>query len=76
MLVFALASSALAAADSTSPKTDYRALVSREHLVYGAPEWVRLPRLPITGEERVRVSAVINDAIAQLKKGAANAAAA
>lgn len=38
-----------------------------EHFVYGAPEWVRAPRLPLEGEERARVSAVILDAIAQLK---------
>ncbi len=23
-----------------------------EHLVYGAPEWTRPPRLPLIGEER------------------------
>lgn len=45
-----------------------------EHLVYGAPEWVRRPRLPISGEERVRVSAVIEAAIAALKKDFAEAA--
>lgn len=42
-----------------------------EHHVYGAPEWVRAPRLPLEGEERIRVSAVILDAIAQLKGKAA-----
>jgi 4-hydroxy-tetrahydrodipicolinate synthase len=37
-----------------------------EHLVYGAPEWTRPPRLPLVGEERVRVSAVIEKTIKQL----------
>ncbi|MER8950135.1 dihydrodipicolinate synthase family protein [Mesorhizobium sp. M0809] len=37
-----------------------------EHLVYGAPEWTRAPRLPLVGEERERVIAVINDTIASL----------
>lgn len=37
-----------------------------EHLVSGAPEWVRAPRLPIAGEERERVSAIIEDTIAAL----------
>lgn len=42
-----------------------------EHFVYGAPEWVRSPRLPLDGDERARVSAVILDTIAQLKGKAA-----
>jgi len=37
-----------------------------EHLVYGAPEWVRPPRLPLVGEERAFVMNVINKAIEQL----------
>jgi 4-hydroxy-tetrahydrodipicolinate synthase len=40
-----------------------------EHLVYGAPEHVRKPRLPIEGDERARVEAVIRQTIADLKKG-------
>jgi 4-hydroxy-tetrahydrodipicolinate synthase len=39
-----------------------------EHLVYGAPYGVRPPRLPITGEERQRVEAVIRGAIEALAK--------
>lgn len=42
-----------------------------EHFVYGAPEWVRAPRLPLDGEERARVSAVIRETIAQLQGKAA-----
>ncbi|WP_420132233.1 dihydrodipicolinate synthase family protein [Rhodopseudomonas sp.] len=42
-----------------------------EHYVYGAPEWVRAPRLPLEGEERARVSAVILETINQLKGKAA-----
>jgi len=38
-----------------------------EHLVYGAPEWVRAPRLPLAGEERERVTAVIRATIEALK---------
>lgn len=38
-----------------------------EHHVYGAPEWVRAPRLPLAADERERVSAVILDAIEQLR---------
>jgi 4-hydroxy-tetrahydrodipicolinate synthase len=37
-----------------------------EQLVYGAPEWVRAPRLPLLGAERVHVETVVNDAIAKL----------
>ena len=37
-----------------------------EHLVCGAPEWVRAPRLPLEGAERERVAAVIQATIAAL----------
>jgi 4-hydroxy-tetrahydrodipicolinate synthase len=37
-----------------------------EHMVYGAPEWVRAPRLPLDGAERDRVAAVIRSTIAAL----------
>ncbi len=37
-----------------------------EHLVYGAPEHIRPPRLPLEGEERARVEAVIMKTIAEL----------
>lgn len=39
-----------------------------EHLVYGAAEWVREPRLPLAEDERRRVAAIIQDSIAALKK--------
>lgn len=39
-----------------------------EHLVYGAPEHVRPPRLPIEAEERARVEAVIRKTIAGLAR--------
>jgi len=39
-----------------------------EHLVYGAPEHTRPPRLPLEGEERARVEAVIRKTIADLKR--------
>lgn len=39
-----------------------------EHLVYGAPEHIRPPRLPLEGEERARVEAVIRKTIADLKR--------
>lgn len=45
-----------------------------EHLVYGAPEWVRPPRLPIEGAERARVVAVISKTIEDLAKGVKQAA--
>jgi len=45
-----------------------------ESIVYGAPEWVRTPRLPLEGAERERVIAVIQETIAALA-GAAPAAA-
>ncbi len=37
-----------------------------EHLVYGAPEWVRKPRLPLIGAERQRVIAIIQAAMTSL----------
>jgi 4-hydroxy-tetrahydrodipicolinate synthase len=37
-----------------------------ENLVYGAPEWVREPRLPLIGEERSRVARVIEATITTL----------
>jgi 4-hydroxy-tetrahydrodipicolinate synthase len=37
-----------------------------EHLVYGAPEWTRAPRLPLVGEERERVIRIITTAMAAL----------
>lgn len=39
-----------------------------EHLVYGAPEYVRAPRLPLKGEERARVEAVIGKTMEDLKR--------
>jgi 4-hydroxy-tetrahydrodipicolinate synthase len=45
-----------------------------EHLVYGAPEWTRPPRLSLIGEERERVTAVIRQTIADLGRRAARAA--
>ncbi|PZX09570.1 dihydrodipicolinate synthase family protein [Celeribacter halophilus] len=38
-----------------------------ENLVYGAPEWVRAPRLPLVGDERDFVVATVTDAIEKLK---------
>jgi 4-hydroxy-tetrahydrodipicolinate synthase len=38
-----------------------------EHLVYGAPEWSRPPRLPLAGTERETVIATINTTIEQLR---------
>ncbi|WP_192246584.1 dihydrodipicolinate synthase family protein [Mesorhizobium silamurunense] len=37
-----------------------------EHLVYGAPEWTRPPRLPLVGEEREFVVSTIRKAIEAL----------
>ncbi|MET2832124.1 dihydrodipicolinate synthase family protein [Mesorhizobium shangrilense] len=37
-----------------------------EHLVYGAPEHVRRPRYPITGEERSKVEEIIRRTISDL----------
>jgi 4-hydroxy-tetrahydrodipicolinate synthase len=39
-----------------------------EHLVYGAPEWTRPPRLPLVGSERETVLNVIKSTIAKLKE--------
>jgi 4-hydroxy-tetrahydrodipicolinate synthase len=39
-----------------------------EHLVYGAPEWTRPPRLPLIGEERERVIRTINQTISDLRE--------
>ncbi|MDX8482558.1 dihydrodipicolinate synthase family protein [Mesorhizobium sp. VK24D] len=38
-----------------------------ESLVYGSPEWVRSPRLPLFGSEREFVTRTIRDAIKQLE---------
>lgn len=38
-----------------------------EHLVYGAPEYTRAPRLPLVGEERARVTAILEKTIADLR---------
>ncbi|MES0057202.1 dihydrodipicolinate synthase family protein [Mesorhizobium sp. M0078] len=45
-----------------------------EHLVYGAPEWTRAPRLPLVGEEREKVVSVINNTIASLRSRSSKAA--
>jgi len=37
-----------------------------EHLVYGAPEWTRSPRLPLIGEEREHVVTTVKAAISSL----------
>ena len=37
-----------------------------EHLVYGAPEWTRAPRLPLMGAEREHVITTVKAAIAAL----------
>lgn len=38
-----------------------------EHLVYGAPEHTRAPRLPLIGEERARVTAILQKTIGDLR---------
>jgi 4-hydroxy-tetrahydrodipicolinate synthase len=38
-----------------------------EHLVYGAPEWTRAPRLPLVGQEREAVIRTVSTAIDALK---------
>ena len=38
-----------------------------EHLVYGAPEWTRAPRLPLIGEERAQVTRTVEAAIRALE---------
>jgi len=45
-----------------------------EHLVYGAPEWTRAPRLPLVGEERKHVIDTVQAAIDALKARAKLAA--
>jgi 4-hydroxy-tetrahydrodipicolinate synthase len=37
-----------------------------EHLVYGAPEWTRAPRLPLVGAERELVVSTVKAAIGAL----------
>jgi 4-hydroxy-tetrahydrodipicolinate synthase len=37
-----------------------------EHLVYGAPEWTRAPRLPLIGEERAHVVRTVQAAMRSL----------
>ncbi|WP_026615208.1 dihydrodipicolinate synthase family protein [Ensifer aridi] len=39
-----------------------------ENLVYGAPEWIRAPRLPLVGEEREFVISTVQNAIDALAK--------
>jgi len=39
-----------------------------EHLVYGAPEWTRAPRMALAGEEREKVIATVTTAIEALKR--------
>jgi 4-hydroxy-tetrahydrodipicolinate synthase len=38
-----------------------------EHIVYGAPEWTRPPRLPLVGAERDEVIAIIRQTVAKLE---------
>lgn len=38
-----------------------------EHLVYGAPEWTRAPRLPLVGEERAHVVRTVEAAMRALE---------
>jgi 4-hydroxy-tetrahydrodipicolinate synthase len=38
-----------------------------EHLVYGAPEWLRAPRLPLEGDERKAVQTIIERTIGALE---------
>jgi 4-hydroxy-tetrahydrodipicolinate synthase len=38
-----------------------------EHLVYGAPEWTRAPRLPLVGEERAHVVNTVQAAMRALE---------
>jgi 4-hydroxy-tetrahydrodipicolinate synthase len=37
-----------------------------EHIACGAPEWIRAPRLRLTGDERDRVAAIVNATIEKL----------
>ncbi|RWJ04478.1 MAG: dihydrodipicolinate synthase family protein [Mesorhizobium sp.] len=45
-----------------------------EHLVCGAPEWTRAPRLPLVGDDRERVVAIIKQTIAALSERYSRAA--
>jgi len=45
-----------------------------EHIVYGAPEWTRAPRLPLVGEEREFVASTIRSAIGKLERRSRKAA--
>ncbi len=45
-----------------------------EHLVYGAPEWTRAPRLPLVGDEREYVVSTIEEAIDALANRSKKAA--
>jgi len=45
-----------------------------EHLTYGAPEWVRAPRLPLAGEERTEAAQIIERTIEQLRERSRRAA--
>ncbi|WP_040679065.1 dihydrodipicolinate synthase family protein [Rhizobium mesoamericanum] len=45
-----------------------------EHLVYGAPEWTRAPRLPLIGDEREFVVSTVKKAIDALAKRGKKAA--
>jgi 4-hydroxy-tetrahydrodipicolinate synthase len=40
-----------------------------EHLVYGAPEWTRSPRLPLVDAEREHVAGIITKTIGELQRG-------
>lgn len=39
-----------------------------EHLVYGAPEWVRAPRLPLVGEQRRHAEEIIKTTVSALQQ--------
>jgi 4-hydroxy-tetrahydrodipicolinate synthase len=39
-----------------------------DHLVYGAPEWTRAPRLPLVGQERENVIKTVTSAIEALQR--------
>ena len=45
-----------------------------EHLVYGAPEWTRAPRLPVVGAERENAVSIIERTIEQLRQRSRRAA--
>jgi len=45
-----------------------------EHIVYGAPEWTRAPRLPLVGAEREFVVSTIRSAMVRLAGRARKAA--